>query len=734
MILSCTVSHFTRHMRVLRRSISFTLMVWTALFHLMYAQTQIRGDISAQTIWTRNNSPYILQKEVIVSENATLTIEPGVEIQLPTENSGLLIKGSLVAEGTATDTIRFRGTSINPSIYGGAISVDAAAKNVRLSYIAMTKMGEYHQASLVIYSSNATIKNSRIANGKGDGIRLFENAGVESCIIENHQASGIRMINQAYETQNNYGKILSPVISDCIVRRNKDFGIYIMSGGMKPKITNCTYAQNPIHIYSHPEGLDNLADINSSPVLFSREIRTNSVWPKLGSGQQITLEGGADLVVGENTQLTLQAGSVVNILSENCSFLIHGTLFAQGTETDSIRIQGPLKEKNNYGGSLFFSDKGKNSALSYVRLAKLGAKYQAALRISAQGVKINNSLIVNTMGSAISLEKYATIENCTIKASSKNGILITKSGQSLTGTELIKPEIKNCSILGSGNYGIYIETGACKPIVSACFLKANPVDICSHPEGLDNFENLPANVHILNEAIKNNSVWPRFTDKPEIVLANGAIRIEEGATLSIKPGVSVVFTGQSKSMYVAGTLLAEGTESDSIRFFSRSKDPKMGGDVYFDAKSKNSHLSYISMNKLSGTRASIESASASLIVDNCAIRNSTQSGIYIWEGNPMISNVLIEHCLGAGINLRYSGASITMGTIRKNGMGIVIESGKPKIERCVIFDNKEYGIVNLGLETIDARNCWWGNAKGPYHLVLNPSGVGNKISDNVLFN
>jgi hypothetical protein len=35
---------------------------------------------------------------------------------------------------------------------------------------------------------------------------------------------------------------------------------------------------------------------------------------------------------------------------------------------------------------------------------------------------------------------------------------------------------------------------------------------------------------------------------------------------------------------------------------------------------------------------------------------------------------------------------------------------------------------------VDARNTWWGSATGPFHPSLNSGGLGNKVSDHVLFN
>jgi len=49
-----------------------------------------------------------------------------------------------------------------------------------------------------------------------------------------------------------------------------------------------------------------------------------------------------------------------------------------------------------------------------------------------------------------------------------------------------------------------------------------------------------------------------------------------------------------------------------------------------------------------------------------------------------------------------------------------------------IAGNTLYGISNPN-GTLDAKNNWWGDATGPYHPTLNPSGLGNPVSDNVSF-
>jgi hypothetical protein len=50
-----------------------------------------------------------------------------------------------------------------------------------------------------------------------------------------------------------------------------------------------------------------------------------------------------------------------------------------------------------------------------------------------------------------------------------------------------------------------------------------------------------------------------------------------------------------------------------------------------------------------------------------------------------------------------------------------------------IHDNA-YGLYSdVSSRTIDAETNWWGDASGPYHATLNPTGTGNAVSDNVDF-
>jgi len=78
-----------------------------------YSQTNISGGIYQNTSWSPAGNPYIASGNVVVFEDVTLTIEPGVIIRF---NSGasLEIRGKLIAIGNSQDSIQFTSNLSSP--------------------------------------------------------------------------------------------------------------------------------------------------------------------------------------------------------------------------------------------------------------------------------------------------------------------------------------------------------------------------------------------------------------------------------------------------------------------------------------------------------------------------------------------------------------------------------------------------------------------------------------------
>ncbi|MGD9975561.1 MAG: right-handed parallel beta-helix repeat-containing protein, partial [Desulfatirhabdiaceae bacterium] len=79
--------------------------------------------------------------------------------------------------------------------------------------------------------------------------------------------------------------------------------------------------------------------------------------------------------------------------------------------------------------------------------------------------------------------------------------------------------------------------------------------------------------------------------------------------------------------------------------------------------------------------------------------------------------------------------TITRNTFTSNDTGVhVVNQPDPvALNGNVIEGNTNWGILNQNSFEVDARSNWWGDKSGPYHATLNAAGLGDKVSDGVLF-
>lgn len=91
------------------------LLITIVLFSLVLvsnvdASTSIVGIINSDTTWTKAGSPYVLEGPVAVNKGVTLTIQPGVTVNL--NGYYIQVNGTLIARGTDNDKIYFVGGSV----------------------------------------------------------------------------------------------------------------------------------------------------------------------------------------------------------------------------------------------------------------------------------------------------------------------------------------------------------------------------------------------------------------------------------------------------------------------------------------------------------------------------------------------------------------------------------------------------------------------------------------------
>lgn len=81
-----------------------------------FASTDVSGTLSADTVWTKANSPYIVGYTVI-PQGVTLTVEEGTIVKFSANYSTLEVGGKLLVHGTVANPAYF--TSINDNTPSG---------------------------------------------------------------------------------------------------------------------------------------------------------------------------------------------------------------------------------------------------------------------------------------------------------------------------------------------------------------------------------------------------------------------------------------------------------------------------------------------------------------------------------------------------------------------------------------------------------------------------------------
>lgn len=199
------------------------------LFFLIVNTVQIFSDtmILDKEIygnWTKKDSPYLIQGEVIIPKDKTLTIEPGVTIKLKTSYNDdysspkfdigfLRINGRLIAEGTIIEPIiftRYKDTKYGSDNWGTILFntdyEDSIIEYCRIEYSnrVVNVLSEINGfwGAISFYKSKAIIKNNIFINNTYAAISCINSSPniINNFIINrNHKAfAGIHCKNLSY--------------------------------------------------------------------------------------------------------------------------------------------------------------------------------------------------------------------------------------------------------------------------------------------------------------------------------------------------------------------------------------------------------------------------------------------------------------------------------------------------------------------------------------------------------
>ena len=214
--------------------------------------------------------------------------------------------------------------------------------------------------------------------------------------------------------------------------------------------------------------------------------------------------------------------------------------------------------------------------------------------------------------------------------------------------------------------------------------------------------------------ITSNETWG-----PGIVIVNGDVTVDSGDTLTIEDSTTVLFTydfdkevdGSDTSLpelIIEGTLIAEGTSSDSIIFTSSKEVIGSPGEgdwygIHFKAGSEG-------------------------VFEYCAIRYA-ETGIEMEDTSEVnINHSLIAKSESKGIDNYKGYLYIDSSIVDDNGAyGIYLNRAKAEIDSCVISYHTSYGIYcyadYTGMDTTKILNTLIDNNSGPGEIMTSQYGI-----------
>ena len=213
-------------------------------------------------------------------------------------------------------------------------------------------------------------------------------------------------------------------------------------------------------------------------------------------------------------------------------------------------------------------------------------------------------------------------------------------------------------------------------------------------------------------AVKDSTTW-EDNGYPLVVFNNG-LTVSKEATLTLDPGL--VIKNESRSIYVAGTLNAEGTAKDPVTLTSY-RDDSVGGDTNGDGSASgpapgdwailefvedsgsppvSSTLDHMKV-LYGGLKIYPYTAMVDIrcpcanppILTNSVFRHSASTAIFVVAGSPQITSNTVAENAGSGIEVVTSGSpEINENTISGNGgAGISVTVGEHHQARIDINDN-----------------------------------------------
>jgi len=547
--------------------------------------TNISGVLTENTTLTLAESPYVLTGDLTVDTNIVLTIEPGVVLNLSGRSVDLVVRGTLVAEGTAVQPITFYSTSGDG---GGSVALVANSLNSSLRYCEFSNLSRsffYNTYDCALFIDHAdvdiahctffsNVTDVRAHAGSVDGfednndlfqIRIINNSFDGSSIWPNADAGGFEYYLEGDLIIDSLEQlIIDPGVVVNLPGRSIDINVY-------GKVSAIGNAQDSIKFYSSAtDGGGSLAFLPGS----ENSILQYSIIENLGK------------TFFYNTYDCALFINQADIAVDHCTFkrnivdvrasASHVYGFDSNNDLAQIRIfSNSLTESSNWPNA---DDDGFEYYL------------EGDLRVdSLLTLTIDPAVTVNLPGRSIDLQVFGTLiangntqDSIHFYSSAGDGGGSIAFLQGSIGSSLTYSSVRRLGLTffyNAYDCAVYINGG--EVAIDHTVFESNVIDVRSDAASVGDFG--PLNdlfqIRIFNNSLDTNAVWPVADENGFEYFLEGDLTIPEDDTLTINPGVTVNLPGRARDIQVYGGLEAIGLPTDSIQFYSTAGDG--GGSIAF---------------------------------------------------------------------------------------------------------------------------------------------------------
>ena len=675
---------------------------------------QIAGTIAGQVTYQgQKDFPFFLNDNSLsVEPGAGLTITPGTVFKGRTYYATIRVQetAELTAQGTAMDSIIF--TSVFDDRYAGDSNNDGTnsqpapgnwggiefktGSSGQLAYCRLD-YGGGTIAPLVIRTDAVSVEHAYLSSARIRGMRIYgASPDIAHTTVENMVEEGIR-IDGLSDTK------------DFIFSNNhfRNAGVGAVIAILDNEQVNITLNDNT-----------------------SQETNRGGFGIRGSVAGQVTFTGQdnfpfilwASLTVNANAGLSFPLGTHIKAFDYHSTLEVLGTLQAQGAPLAQVAFTSLFDDAlggdtnadadasnpapGNWGGIRFHP--GAQGVLDHCTVSYAGGVLGSNLVVQSSDVAISNSNILYGRLHGIRMEDASpAISYNLIGFNNDQGISIDGFGPepfSLTGNDF-QQNVK------------WAVLATLSDEVNDIVLVNNTVS-SGQRGGFG-----------LQGTIAGQVTYTGQRNFP-FLITEKTLTVKVGADLSISSGSTVKFIGFYARLTVDGRFHSMG-ESGSPVFYTSYLDDALGGDTNDDGDATSpapgnwggihyqtgstGGMEYSCVNFGAGYKSAnvILNSTDSVYLNNCALGNTNERGLFIDGGSPTIYQTIFH----------------------QNRRGVHVANGAdPVIERCEFLENTEWGLFNADASsTVFAINNWWGSVMGPNHTSNTSAEQADKVGDNVVF-